>query len=175
VSLDFSEKDQHGDERVAVPFRVSDGGMIAADLHAKDPTGMALHQMAYLSKVEDWVLNVLAKEGKEFEVQVQTRLQRLDDIISNYRNSIPPDNPAFVQILSWLAIDQAMYTVDYLQGHQPDFFIQLLDFCRHNELNDANAALTLKRILVLMRTRLFDRIYSPANVDFVRTTLQAQL
>ncbi|MEX3555997.1 MAG: hypothetical protein VB131_05220 [Burkholderia gladioli] len=152
-------------------FRVSDPDHVAAHMNAKDQTGMTLYQMGFLAKVEHWVLNRIAENNEELADDVTTRLQRLDDIVTNFRNKIPADNPAFLQILSWLTIDQAMYTVEYLQGCQPEFFMQLVDYCRLNEFNDLNADLALKRIRALNKTRLLDRWFSPANVDFVVTTL----
>ncbi|ABO60206.1 hypothetical protein LA345_36900 (plasmid) [Burkholderia vietnamiensis] len=152
-------------------FRVSDPDHVAAHLNAKDQTGMTLYQMGFLGKVEHWVLNRLAEKDEELADDVTMRLQRLDDIVANFRNKIPADNPAFLQILSWLTIEQAMYTVEYLQGYQDEFFMQLVDYCRLNEFNDVNADLALKRIRALNKTRLLDRWFSKANVDFVVTTL----
>nr|WP_241025664.1 hypothetical protein [Burkholderia sp. Tr-20390] len=152
-------------------FRVSDPDLIAAHMNAKDQTGMTLYQMGFLGKVEHWVLNRIAEKNDALAGDVTTRLQRLDDIVTNFRNKIPADNPAFIQILSWLTIEQAMYTVEYLQGCQHEFFMQLVEYCKCNELNDVNADLALKRIRALNKTRLLDRWFSPANVDFVITTL----
>ncbi|MBK5051743.1 hypothetical protein IQ289_25515 [Burkholderia sp. R-70006] len=152
-------------------YRVSDPNRIAAHMNSKDRTGMTLHQMGFLAKVEHWVLRRLEGQGERAVEEVHTRLQRLDDIITNYRNQIPPDNPAFLQILSWLQFDEATYTVEYLQEGQPDFFMQLIDFCRANRRNDPNAALAINRIFALLRTQLLDRIFSKANVDYVATTL----
>ncbi|KVV07437.1 hypothetical protein WK77_16755 [Burkholderia ubonensis] len=140
-------------------------------MNAKDQTGMTLYQMGFLGKVEHWVLNRVGERDGALAGEVTTRLQRLDDIVANFRNQIPADNPAFLQILSWLTIEQAMYTVEYLQGFQSEFFMQLVDYCQRNELNDVNADLALKRIRALNKTRLLDRWFSPANVDFVVTTL----
>jgi len=152
-------------------FSISDQGSLASHFNAKDSTGYTLHAMAFLSRVEHWVLNRLKEQGEEMSVEVQLRLQRLDDLIINFRNQIPPDNPYFLQILSWLHIDQATYVIEFLQSNQPAFFSQLMNYCRLNRLVDSNAALTLNRFQAFAKARLINRILSAENVDYVNKTL----
>lgn len=164
--------EDHGKARRGPAFRVSDPGHVAAHMNAKDKTGTTLHQMAFFTKVEYWVLRRLEAEGQKMADEVKARLERLDAVIDNHRNSIPPDNPAFVQILSWLDIAQQTYTVEFLQSCQPGFFQQLVAFCHSQRLNDPNADLFLKRLEVLMRTTLLNRICSKENVEYVLSILQ---
>ena len=158
-------------DRAGAVLCISDPGRVAAHFNAKDTTGQVLHAMGFLASVEHWVINRLKAESEEMAEEVRLRLQRLDDIVNNYRDNIPPDNPAFLQILSWLSIDQATYTIECLQSCQPAFLTQLMDHCRHNRLNDSNAELAINRILTLTRARLIDRIFGRDNVEYVVKTL----
>ncbi|WP_233176789.1 hypothetical protein [Ralstonia sp. ASV6] len=152
-------------------FSISDPGHLASHFNAKDSTGQTLHAMLFLSSVEHWVLNRLKAEGEGMAEEVKVRLQRLDDLIINFRNQLPADNPDFLQVMSWLSIDQSVYVIEFLQSCQQDFFAQLMDFCKLNRLNDANANVMLNRFQALAKSRLINRILSQENVDYVNKTL----
>lgn len=156
-------------------FKVSDETSIAKRMLEKDATGQVFATMQYMTTVEDWVINRLGKQDSSVAEQVKIRLQRLDAVIVQYRSQIPPDNFSFLQVLSWLSMDQCMYTIEYLQANQPLFFRQLIEHCRASQHDEINAGFTYTRIMTLLKGRLLDRILGPDNTDFVNRILVESL
>lgn len=152
-------------------FTLSDPGAIASHFFSKDKTGEVYGTMHYMSTVEDWVFKRLGEKDGRVHEQVQVRLQRLDAVIAQYREQIPPDNSSFLQILSWLSIDQCMYTIEYLHECQMAFFQQLIEHCKALQYDDMTAQITYKRIMTLQRSRLLDRVLGSDNTEFVNRIL----
>lgn len=151
------------------PFVVCDGA-VGRYLLQMDPTGETFGTLRFMEQVETWVLQRLEVDDAS-RGDVEARLARLAEIISQYRESIPPENDAFLKVLSWLNTSVTVYVVDYLSTFQQDFFMQLVDYARSNEELNVDAALMLKRVRALWRARLLQRIYSKENVDFVMQVL----
>lgn len=136
----------------------------------RDSTAGLFSALKFMDNVEDWVLQRLGEDDASVD-EVRARLRRLSEIIYQYRQQIPPDNHAFLQVLAWLNTSVVVYVVDYLTQHQVDFMAQLLDYSKANSDIDVNASLMVKRVRALYRARLLDRIYSPENVDYVMRIL----
>jgi hypothetical protein len=166
VSGSNEDVDQPGAESRR-EFQVSSQDEVARHFIERDPTGQLFATMHYMSSVEDWVFDRLGDNDKEKDEQVRVRLQRLDSVIIQFRDQIPPDNSSFLQILSWLSMAQSMYTVEYLQLCQPAFFRQLVEHCRSLLREDMTARIAYDRIMTLLRVRLLDRILGRDNTDFV--------
>lgn len=147
-----------------------DRDSVGKHLLGRDSTGSLFAALSFMDSVEDWVLERLGQDDQTGE-QVRARLHRLSEIVYQYRQQIPPDNFSFLQVLSWLNTSVVIYVVDYLNEHQQDFLVQLLDYSKANAEIDVNAALMIKRVRALYRARLLDRIYSPDNVDYVMRVL----
>lgn len=157
-----------GDNNLVPPFVLDSRFREASKfLHAKDPTGGLLSTVLFMDSVEDWVMSRLASGDEQQDEQVRARLRRLSEIITQYRENIPADNHALLQLLSWMKSSEAFYTLDYLTMAQADFTVQFIQYCQENRDDDVNANLALQRIMVLYRTRLLDRVYSPDNFDYV--------
>lgn len=139
-------------------------------LHSKDPTGGLLSTVLFMDSVEDWVINRLELEPEQVE-QVRIRLRRIAEILTQYSDRVAPDNQSLVQLLSWMKSSESLYTLDYLTQAQPEFTVQFIRHCQSVCDDDVNARLALERITVLFRSRLLDRVYSPANFDYVTTVL----
>lgn len=153
----------------------------------KDPNGSLFSTVLVMDNVEDWVIaRLVADPDKAHEradvgggstvnvEEVRARLQRLSEIISQYRLRIPPDHYALVQLLGWMKSSECFYALDYLTQYQSDFTTQFIEHCRRTCQEDAAAELALQRIQVLYRTRLLDRIMSPENCEFVMNVLLSE-
>ncbi|TKC90169.1 hypothetical protein FAZ69_08450 [Trinickia terrae] len=160
-----------GDFESGGDFRVSSREDVAQHFLMRDPTGQMLSTLHYLGTVEDWVFHRLAEHGQPMREEVRVRLQRLDAVITQYREQIPPDNAQFLLILSWLDTQESLYTLEYLHRYQPEFFERLLEHCRDLVRNDATANHLFGRFMVVLRTRLYDQIFAPDNVQFVARIL----
>lgn len=136
----------------------------------KDPTGALLSTVTFMDSVENWVLRQLDVDG-ELREEVTARQRRLSEILTQYREHVPPDNHAFLQLLSWMKSSEAFYTLDYLTQFQPQFTMQLIDHCKATRNDDVNANLALERIRVVFRTKLADRVFSPENFEYVMTVI----
>lgn len=158
---------QHGD----VPEFLIDPDRVGSHLLGRDPTAGLFSALKFMDSVEDWVLQRLEQQGEESREEVRERLRRLSQIVYQYRQSIPPDNYAFLQVLAWLNTSVVIYVLDYLTEHQNGFMVQLLEYSKENIDVDINANLMVKRVRALYRARLLDRIYSPDNVDYVMRIL----
>lgn len=123
-----------------------------------------------MDTVEDWVLERVGTDETSRE-EIRARLKRLSEIIYQYRQQIPADNYAFLQVLAWLNTSVVIYVLEYLTMHQADFMVQLLGYAKESVDVDVNANLMMKRVRALYRARLLDRIYSPENVDYVMRVL----
>lgn len=143
-------------------------------LHGKDATGGILATVLFMERVEDWVLSRLELESDEMREEVRSRMVRLSEIISQYRQDITPDNHAMLQLLSWMKSTEYFYTLDYLTQHQPQFTSQFLAYCDSNADSDVNANLSKERIRVLFRTRLLDRVFSDASLDYLMSIFQEE-
>ncbi len=152
-------------------FRVSSREAVAQHFIERDPTGQLFATLHYMGTVEDWVVTRLGEEDKSLDERVQAGLQRLDDVITQYREQIPPDNTLFLKIMSWLPMSECMYTVEYLHQHQRAFFEQMIEHCRAMSNDDLDAAFMFRRITALLRTRLIDRIFGRDNTGFVTRIL----
>lgn len=161
----------NGDGNV-VPALILDSRYRAASkfLHSKDPTGGLLSTVLFMDSVEDWVVSRLELDEQQGE-QVRVRLRRLSEILTQHRENIPPDNYALLQLLSWMKSSESFYTLDYLTQFQPEFTVQFIGYCQQNQGDEVNANLALQRIMVLYRTRLLDRVYSPENFDYVMSVI----
>lgn len=157
-------------EIVGLPGFVIDAERVGSHLLGRDPTAGLFSALKFMDSVEDWVLPRLEKDDASRE-EVKTRLRRLSEIVYQYRQRIPPDNYAVLQVLAWLNTSVVIYVLDYLTEHQEDFLVQLLSYAKESIDVDINANLMMKRIRALYRARLLDRIYSPDNVDFVMRIL----
>lgn len=155
----------------AVPEFLIDAERVGSHLLGRDPTAGLFSALKFMDGVEDWVLQRLEGENEQSREDVRDRLRRLSQIIYQYRQSIPPDNYMFLQVLAWLNTSVVIYVLDYLTQHQHEFMVQLLEYSKENIDVDVNANLMVKRVRALYRARLLDRIYSPDNVDFVMRTL----
>lgn len=143
---------------------------VGSHLLSRDPTAGLFSALRFMDSVEDWVLQRLDRDEASRE-EVRSRLKRLSEIIYLYRQRIPPDNYAFVQVLAWLNTSVVIFVLDYLTAHQNDFMVQLLEYAKESVDVDVNANLMMKRVRALYRARLLDRIYSPDNVDYVMRIL----
>ena len=152
-------------------FRVSSREDVARHFIDRDPTGQLFATLHYMGTVEDWVITRLGEQNKTMEERVQASLQRLDDVITQYRAQIPPDNAQFLKIMSWLPMSECMYVVEYLHQHQAAFFEQMIEHCRAMSNDDLDAAFMFRRITALLRTRLIDRIFGRDNTGFVTRIL----
>lgn len=152
-------------------FRVSSGEEVARHFLMRDPTGQLFATLNYMRTIEDWVFRRLAEKGEAMGEEVQGRLQRLDAVLTQHREQIPPDNAQFLQILSWLDTPESLYTLEYLHRYQPDFFAQLLEHCRELSRDDTTANHLFGRFMAVMRTRLLDQIFAPDNTKFVQRIL----
>ena len=145
----------------------------------RDPTGGLLSTVLFMDNVENWVIDrVLARprdpENADEDInldEVRSRMQRLSEIITQYRLRIPPDNYALVQLLGWMKSSEAFYALDYLSQYQPEFTMQFIAHCGRTRNDDVNADLAMQRVHVLFRTRLADRIYSRENCEYVMSVL----
>lgn len=153
-----------------MPEFLIDPERVGSHLLKRDATAGLFSALKFMDSVEDWVLQRLEQDDASRE-EVRGRLQRLSEIIYQYRMSIPPDNYAFLQVLAWLNTSVVIYVLDYLTEHQCDFMVQLLEYSKENIEVDINANLMMKRVRALYRARLLDRIYSPENVDYVMRIL----
>jgi hypothetical protein len=165
------ETDRQGDFEPTRGFRVSSREEVARHFLMRDPTGQLFSTLHYMGTVEDWVFHRLAEQGKSMREEVQVRLQRLDAVITQYREQIPPDNAQFLQILSWLDTQESLYTLEYLHRYQPEFFERLLEHCRELSRDDTTANHLFGRFMVVLRARLYDQIFAPDNVQFVTRIL----
>jgi hypothetical protein len=152
-------------------FRVSSREEVSRHFLMRDPTGQLFSTLHYMGTVEDWVFHRLAEQGLAMREEVQVRLQRLDAVITQYREQIPADNAQFLQILSWLDTQESLYTLEYLHQAQPEFFERLLEHCRDLSRDDATAYHLFGRFMVVLRARLYDQIFAPDNVQFVTRIL----
>lgn len=152
------------------PEFLIDADHVGRHLLERDPTAGLFAALRFMDSVEDWVLQQLGQDDSSRE-EVRGSLRRLSEILYQYRQQIPPDNYAFLQVLAWLNTSVVIYVLDYLTEHQNDFMVQLLEYSKENIEIDINANLMMKRVRALYRARLLDRIYSPENVDFVMRIL----
>lgn len=127
-----------------------------------------------MDSVENWVLARLGKDVASQE-EVSDRLQRLSEIIYQYRQQIPPDNHAFLQVLAWLNFSVVVVVLDYLSNYQQAFMAQLMEYSKDTADLDVNADLMVKRVRALYRTKLLDRVYSPDNVEYVTQILLKEI
>jgi len=140
-----------------------------------DRTASLFSVLGFMDEVETWAVERFEDASDEERIRLRGQLERLSSIIGHFQSRIEPDNHAFVQVLAQMRASAAFYVIDFLQHRVLDFMVQLMTYCQRAQGDDVHADLMLRRIQVLNRTRLLDRVFSAENKEFVmRCLLEAQ-
>ncbi|WP_454727855.1 MULTISPECIES: type IVB secretion system protein IcmW [Cupriavidus] len=142
-----------------------------------DRTATLFSVIGFMDKVETWTVQRFADVREEPDVRARLRaqLERLAEVLRDYRDRIQPDNFAFVQVMAAMKASCVMYCLHGLQTVQPAFFLQLVDYCRRNEHEDVNAGLMLRRVKALFRTQMLSRAFGKENTERVMRAINRHM
>lgn len=142
-----------------------------------DRTATLFSVIGFMDAVESWTVQRFSDVREEPEVRerLRTQLARLADILRDYRDSIQPNNYAFVQAMAALKASSVFYILHGLQAQQPEFFVQLVAYCKSNDTDDVNAGLMFRRVRALFRTQILSRAFSKENTEMVMRAISRHM
>lgn len=143
-------------------------------LHQRDPSGKLLGYLLLMDRAETWVVEKSTSRPSD----VQGMIARFSNMVTEHLgtmskaeiDAIQPDQH-LVQILGRLHASKAYAVMDYLNTLHPGFFERIIIAASAITGSSPEASILLRRVRVLFRTTLTQRVYTQDNIRQVISAL----